>query len=152
MPSADATAPPRLRRNWAPIVGLTLGTLGLILYGLAIYGLGAYMPTVRNDAAPNWLLLAAGIALSGIGVRRAFARPRRYGGPVVASTALGTNLVFAAVLAWVLYAATDLPANSGPDVGAPAPSFALQDQDGGTVRLTDFRGSPLLLVFYRGHW
>ncbi|TMA62512.1 MAG: redoxin domain-containing protein [Deltaproteobacteria bacterium] len=45
-----------------------------------------------------------------------------------------------------------MPPASGPPIGAPAPAFALVDQRGGTVRLEDFRGAPLLLVFYRGHW
>jgi hypothetical protein len=152
MPPVAESATPRLRRNWAPILGLTLGTVGLVVYGVAIYRLGAYMPSVRNDAIPSWLLLAAGIALSIIGVRRAFARPPRYDGSVVASAALGTNLIFASLLAWILYSMAPLPTIHGPEIGAPAPGFALQDQNGATVRLEDFRGSPLLLVFYRGHW
>jgi peroxiredoxin len=44
------------------------------------------------------------------------------------------------------------PSAPGPPVGAPAPAFALVDQRGKIVRLEDFRGAPLLLVFYRGHW
>jgi peroxiredoxin Q/BCP len=32
--------------------------------------------------------------------------------------------------------------------GNPAPDFAVADQHGDTVRLTDFRGHPLLLYFY----
>jgi len=150
-PVADSVTP-SLQRNWASMLGLTLGTIGVIVYALAIYRLGAYMPSVRNDAIPSWLLIVAGTALSIVGVRRAFAYPRRYDGRLVASTALGTNLIFAALLAWVLYAMAELPATRGPVVGAPAPGFTLQDHNGDKVRLADFRGSPLLLVFYRGHW
>jgi peroxiredoxin Q/BCP len=32
--------------------------------------------------------------------------------------------------------------------GAPAPSFALPDQDGRTVRLDELRGGPVVLYFY----
>jgi peroxiredoxin Q/BCP len=32
--------------------------------------------------------------------------------------------------------------------GQPAPDFALKDQDGTVVRLSDFKGKPLVLYFY----
>ena len=32
--------------------------------------------------------------------------------------------------------------------GAPAPDFALEDKDGNTVRLSDFRGKKVVLYFY----
>ena len=32
--------------------------------------------------------------------------------------------------------------------GKKVPDFALQDQDGNTVRLADYRGKKLLLYFY----
>lgn len=34
------------------------------------------------------------------------------------------------------------------EVGEPAPDFALEDQSGRTVRLSDFRGRKLLVYFY----
>ena len=34
------------------------------------------------------------------------------------------------------------------EAGAPAPDFALRDQDGKEVRLADFRGRRVVLVFY----
>ncbi len=38
-------------------------------------------------------------------------------------------------------------------VGRPAPDFALESKDGGTVTLSSFRGrKDVVLVFYRGHW
>jgi cytochrome oxidase Cu insertion factor (SCO1/SenC/PrrC family) len=36
--------------------------------------------------------------------------------------------------------------------GQPAPEFTLNDQDGLAFRLSDQRGSGLLLVLYRGYW
>lgn len=39
------------------------------------------------------------------------------------------------------------------ELGSPAPEFALPDQDGNLVRLSDFRGQRnLLLIFVRGDW
>ena len=36
--------------------------------------------------------------------------------------------------------------------GDPAPEFALPTSDRTVVRLSDFRGKPLLIVFIRGTW
>jgi len=33
-----------------------------------------------------------------------------------------------------------------------APEFALQNAKGATVELADYRGDPVVLVFYRGFW
>lgn len=33
-----------------------------------------------------------------------------------------------------------------------APSFSLPDASGGTTTLESFRGEPVLVVAYRGHW
>jgi len=38
-------------------------------------------------------------------------------------------------------------------VGSPAPDFILEDEDGASVTLSQFRGQKnVVLVFYRGHW
>jgi cytochrome oxidase Cu insertion factor (SCO1/SenC/PrrC family) len=37
-------------------------------------------------------------------------------------------------------------------VGDWAPDFAAVDADGIAFRLSQLRGSPVLLKFYRGHW
>jgi cytochrome oxidase Cu insertion factor (SCO1/SenC/PrrC family) len=37
-------------------------------------------------------------------------------------------------------------------VGTPAPDFTLQDATGSPVTLSSFRGTYVVLVFYRGHW
>ncbi len=36
--------------------------------------------------------------------------------------------------------------------GAPAPDFALSPKEGEIVRLSDFRGKPVVLVFYPADW
>jgi hypothetical protein len=43
-------------------------------------------------------------------------------------------------------------AGVGPNVGDVAPLFALPDTNNQQVALKDFRGRPLVLVFYRGEW
>lgn len=42
--------------------------------------------------------------------------------------------------------------DSTPQVGDQAPDLTLSDQQGNRVTLSDARGLPLVLVFYRGHW
>jgi len=50
-------------------------------------------------------------------------------------------------------ASTDLkPAADAPQVGETAPDFRIVDPDGREFWLMDFRGGPVLLVFYRGMW
>ena len=36
--------------------------------------------------------------------------------------------------------------------GKPTPDFTLQDQDGRDFTLSSLRGTPVLLMFYRGYW
>lgn len=54
--------------------------------------------------------------------------------------------VFVALFA--AFWATGAVASGVPAVGAPAPEFALPDQNGRTVRLADFRGKWVVLYFY----
>ncbi len=42
--------------------------------------------------------------------------------------------------------------SGAPKVGDQAPDFELQSVSGDMVRLADFRGRPVMLVFYRGSW
>ena len=50
-----------------------------------------------------------------------------------------------AVLAASALSLVSLPAGAAPAIGAPAPDFALPDQDGRTHRLGDFRGKVVVL-------
>lgn len=45
------------------------------------------------------------------------------------------------------------PRSTPVGIGAVAPDFTLEDQNGHKVTLTDARSkSPVVLVFYRGYW
>jgi len=117
----------------------------VIGYFVIVFHLGGWLPSVRNNALPNWLLIAVAVGLSILAIRRA---PTARAPKVI----LGVDVVLAGLFAAVLYVVTVVPAATGPTLGAPAPDFALVDQSGKTVRLSDLRGAPVLLVFYRGHW
>jgi hypothetical protein len=134
------------------LAGLALGVLGVASYLLVVYRLGAWLPEVRNRALPNLALVAAGLALSGLGVARTLARRGSARGRLLAPVLAVVNLTLASAFLWLLYGLAALPPAAGPTLAAPAPDFALADEQGRTVRLADFRGAPLLLVFYRGHW
>lgn len=138
---------PARRPSQLPLaaLGLVLGVLGLVGYFIVTMRLGARFPSLRDNALPSWILVGLGLVLSTLAIVRA--RRRRLAGVL-----LGLNVVVSAALAAFLLVLTALPAVRGPQVGQPAPAFALVDQGEKTVRLADFRGAPLLLVFYRGHW
>jgi hypothetical protein len=130
--------------------GLALGGLLLVLTGVLgyfaiVFLLSGRLAAVRSGAVPNWILVAMGIGLSVLAMRRA---PGRWAPKVF----FGVNVALAGFFAHLLYIATTVPFATGPALGAPAPAFELNDQKGQVVRLSDFRGAPLLLVFYRGHW
>jgi len=133
-------------RTRLPYAAVLLVLTGVVGYFVVVLLLPSLVPFVRNYAVPNWLLVATGLGLSVHALRRAAP------GTWIPRLVLGVNAALTALFAAFLYVMTSVPGASGPTVGAAAPDFALVDQTGRTVRLADFRGSPLLLVFYRGHW
>jgi cytochrome oxidase Cu insertion factor (SCO1/SenC/PrrC family) len=79
---------------------------------------------------------------------------------------MGTRFFLAAFFA-VLISSTTVLAQSGPKdgadlsptdlnrikVGQPAPDFSLEDANGKTITLSEFRDKKtVVLVFYRGYW
>jgi hypothetical protein len=140
----DASNGARARR--LAVGGVALVLAGVLGYFVVVFRLAAWLPSVRNDAVPNWIIVSAGVVLSLIAVVRGAPGQRT---PAVL---LGVNVGLVVLFAVVLYVVPVVPAASGPAVGAAAPDFALVDHTGKTVRLADYRGAPLLLVFYRGHW
>ncbi len=62
-------------------------------------------------------------------------------------------LVLAAVLLLLFLRVMRVPKPQiASAVGKPAPDFTLKDQDGHDFTLSSLRGSPVLLIFYRGYW
>lgn len=45
-----------------------------------------------------------------------------------------------------------VPRASPVQVGETAPDFTIEDQHNQNVTLSSARGTPTVLVFYRGHW
>jgi hypothetical protein len=139
-------------RNWYAVVGLLLGIGGIVAYFLLIL---THDPSVHQwleMPALNLIVIAAGLALSAMGVYRAVSRT--HGGRVWAPIAATLNLALAGVFVWWLFSFSyQMPAAArAPALGAVAPDFALLDQRGNEVRLSALRGQPVVLLFYRGFW
>lgn len=138
---------PATRATSLAVGGLALTLAGVVGYFVVVLHFAARLPQIRNDAVPNRLLVALGLALALLAVVRASRGRRR-----LSLMLAGVNVVVAVAFTSMLTVGSALPPAAGPAIGKAAPSFALSDQSGRTVRLEDFRGAPLLLVFYRGHW
>ncbi len=63
--------------------------------------------------------------------------------------ALCLLLLLGGLVAWKIR--LPKPQSSFTDL-QPAPDFTLNDQDGKPFTLSSLRGSPVVLVFYRGYW
>jgi hypothetical protein len=129
------------------LLGLLLVVAGAVGYFVLVIAFGARLPGARNHALPSWLLIAAGLALSLLAVVRA-SRGRR----LASAALLAVSVLLAGAFADLIYVRFVVPASPGPAIGARSADFALADQTGQVRRRDDFAGSPLLLVFYRGHW
>ncbi len=123
---------------------LGLGILALVL------GLGAYAVQLAfHGMAVPWyapLLGTLGSALAGVAALR-----RR----TVTRFAVFGLLVLLTALEWAfLLVFSRLPAYQGPvQVGRPVPDFEAAAAAGGVVSARDLRrGTPSVLVFFRGRW
>lgn len=136
--------------NWRIYGGFLVVVLGFASYFVFF----SQFPVTRDFPWLNLLLLAGGLGLLGQGFLRAWRAPERYRGRI-SGTALGilSVLIAGLFLTYNFYLSAQLPAAKGaPELGQPAPDFTLPDQDGKPVKLSELRGQPVLLVFYRGYW
>jgi hypothetical protein len=130
------------RRNHLIWIGPLVAVFGLVSY----FFLFARYPALRDTAWLNLLLVLAGLALSVVAIRRRLS--------FLSAAGALLSLGCAALLAgYVFVLSEQVPDTAGVvAVGAPAPAFSLTDHTGAIVRLSDFSGRPLVLVFYRGFW
>jgi len=130
------------RRNHAVWLGALISLIGLISY----FTFFARFPALRDVPKVNFALVLIGLVISGWGVVR-----RRslwsIAGFAVSAACAGMLAFYVFVLSYGLPATEQVVR-----VGEPAPAFALPDQEGRTTTLDDYRGSNLVLVFYRGFW
>jgi len=139
-----------MQRNHAIWIGPIVTFVGAVSYFLYF----ARFPSLRDVPWLNLPIVACGVWLSGVGVRRAFTLPGRYRGRI--GGALGLLLSVSLALLFCFYVFS-LSYGVPPPTETTrslvlAPGFTLPDQHGGDVRLGDLRGRKVVLVFYRGFW
>jgi hypothetical protein len=149
------------RWNWRLWAGV-----GLVLAGvLTFVPVFARFPATRDFPWVNLLMFAAGLALLGVGLARAYRRRDEYRGRIVGPVLALLSVAMVGLFIWGIFVgARDLPASAAaPHAGQKAPDFTLPDQDGRPVALADLL-SPAgagnenpgaggaFLIFYRGHW
>ena len=148
-----------MKRRWN--LSVWSGFLVVLAAAFTYIPVFARFPATRVFPWVNLRMFGAGLALIGVGLRRAFREPLIYRGKVAGSIVAGLGVALLALFCFGLfYAARQLPPSSGaPRVGQKAPDFTLPDKDGNPVRLSEILGAGgadringVLLVFYRGYW
>ncbi len=147
------------RWNLLPLGGFVLVVAAFLSY----FFFFAYFPVTRDFPWLNLLLMAAGLIVLGAGVRRAFAQPGRVFGKISASLLSALSVLILGLFVFYNFSlSAQLPEAAGaPKVGEKAPDFALPDQNGAEVKLSELvaalgaepgKDRYVLLVFYRGYW
>jgi hypothetical protein len=123
-------------------LGPVVAVAGLVSY----FTVAVHYPALRDVPWVNLPMVLAGVGLSGWALFRRRSLWRVAG--------LLVSVAAAALLAGYVFVLSDtLPSAAGVvAVDEPAPAFALPDHTGATVRLDDFAGRDLVVVFYRGFW
>jgi hypothetical protein len=131
-----------LRERALALIGALLSTTALISY----FTLSVRVPSLRDSAWLNLLAVVIGLGLSiaAVAWRRS----------VVSSASLALSILWtAALFGFVFLLSEQLPSPvAAVEVGETAPAFELPDHSGKPVALSDFAGSKVVLVFYRGFW
>lgn len=136
-----------IARNHALWLGPLLAIVGLVSYFTVFYR----WPVTRDVPWVNFAILLGALALSAVGLARAWPRGgwRRFAG--VGCLVWSTGLAALFVASCTVMSALPPPAGV-LDVGAPLPAVTLDDHAGTPVDLAAAGTQPLVLVFYRGFW
>jgi hypothetical protein len=129
-------------RNHGAWIGPLIAAIGLVTY----FALAAKVPMLRDSAALNLLLVAAGVGIA------VWALVKRRNWKSWAGL-VGSLLPAALLVGYVFVLSNQMPEGNGAAaVGESAPKFVLPDQTGRMTSLADFEGRRVLVVFYRGFW
>jgi AhpC/TSA family len=131
-------------------------------FGVALLATFSYIPffarfpSTRDVPWVNLLLFLAAGCLLALGLYRALAQSRRYGGKISGAALSALSLwLFWLFCSGVFYDARNIPsAQTALRVGQQAPDFMLAGVDGNLVTLSQLLQGKraVLLIFYRGYW
>jgi len=142
-----------MRRSWNSF--LWIGFAVVLLAAFSFLYLVQF-PATRDFPWVNLLLFAVGGGFLAVGLKRAFANPKRYRGRV-SGVILGVlSLAIFGLFYYGTFVITrNIPSASGAlRTGVPAPDFTLSDAGGKPVMLSKLisKNRAVLLIFYRGYW
>ncbi len=143
------TAGPQRRRNHAIWLGVVLVLVGLLTYLYSIR-----FPALRDFPWVNLPLVLAGVIVSAIGFWQAIWRPSVYRGKILGGLGLALSLAITIFFIYgVFFLTARVPAPTSTSLAMTvAPDFTLMNQSGEPVRLSQYRGQKVVLIFYRGYW
>ncbi len=131
---------------------LWLGPLIAVAGLLSYFTFFSRWPVFRDTAWLNFLILAAALVISAMGLRRAGLRGgwRVFAG--VGSTLVSGGLG-ALLVAYVFFLSNGLPSSEGVTAeGEAIPVMTLTSYDGTQVNVAAAGQDSTILVFYRGFW
>ena len=146
---ASALSGSRRRRNHAIWLGLLLSFVGLFTYGYTVR-----FPALRDFPWVNLPLVIVGASLSAVGFWRTVQPRSAYRGKILGLLGLGLTLAIAVFFSYtVFFLTTHLPTpTQAAQSMTTAPDFTLMNQEGQSVRLRQYRGKKVVIIFYRGYW
>ena len=144
------TAITETRRNHLIWIGLAVTVAGVLSYFMVF----ARYPVLRDFPWVNLPLVALGFGLSAAGARRAFGRSEVFRGKVLAPLGALLSLFLGSLFVYYIFGLSYVlpPPTEATLSLVRAPGFALASAAGEMVRLDDYRGRKVVLVFYRGFW
>lgn len=143
------TETPQRRRNHAIWLGVLLALVGLLTYLYSIR-----FPALRDFPWVNLPLVMAGVIVSVAGFWQAVRRPSIYRGKILGGLGLALSVAIAVYFNYSAFFLTaQVPAPTSASLALTvAPDFTLMNQWGQPVRLSQYRGTKVVLIFYRGYW
>jgi hypothetical protein len=146
----DPSAEPARRRNHAIWLGPAVTFCGAVSY----FTVFVTYPGLRDFPWVNLPLVLVGVALSSLGLWRAFRRSSVFGGKRLGAVGFTLSLFLGGLFFFYVFLFSyQLP---GPTPTSQTLSdiqdFDLIDHRGRAFRLGELRGRKVVLIFYRGHW
>ncbi len=137
------------RRNHLIWIGPLVSIFGAVSYFMFF----ARFASLRDFPWLNLPLVILGACLGGTAVWRAYRNSSVYRGKLLAPLSFALSLFLAGLFATYIFSISyGLPASDKARNLSEAPDFTLSSMTGESVRLSDFRGRKVAVIFYRGFW